>query len=60
MIFHGWLGQIEGFFRKDAIRLIDLDSCVGIDICRLYFSSDHDVSYPRLERFSRVVFDLEG
>ena len=40
--------------------MIEMDSCDGLDIERLESSSDHDVSYPILEGFAQVVFDLEG
>ena len=44
----------------DEMRLIEMDSCDGLDIGRLESSSDCDVAYSRLEGFERVLFDLEG
>ena len=44
----------------DEMRLIEMDSCDGLDIGRLESSLDRDVAYPRLDGFARVVFDLEG
>lgn len=43
---HGWLGQLKGEFGMDEIRLIEMDSCDGIQVGRLESSSDRDVSYP--------------
>ena len=60
MTCHGWLGQLEGFFGLDEIRLIEMASCDGLQVRRLEYSSDRDVAYPRLEGFVRVVFDLGG
>ena len=37
-----------------------MDSCDGLDIGRLEYSLDRDVTYSRLEGFERVLFDLEG
>ena len=44
----------------DEIRMIEIDSCDGIQINRLESSSDRDVAYSRLEGFARVAFDLAG
>ena len=52
LIFHRWLGHLEGFFGLDEIRLIEMDSCDGLDIGRLEYSSGRDVAYPRLVRFA--------
>ena len=49
---HGWLGQLEGFFGLDKIRLIKMALCDGLQIGRLESSLDHDVAYPRLEGFA--------
>ena len=57
MSSHGWLAQLKGFFGVDEIKLIEMSSCDGLDISRLEYSSDHDVAYPRLEGFARLVFD---
>ena len=60
MICHGWLGQLEGFFGMDEMRLIDMDSCDGLDIGKLEYSSNSGIAYLRLVGFSLVVFDLGG
>ena len=60
MIFHGWLGKIEGFFAMDEVKLIEMASCDGVHIGRLESSSECDVAYLRLVDFAQVVFDLGG
>lgn len=60
MSCHGWLGQLEGFFHMDEIKLIKMASCDGLDIGILKYSSDHDIAYLRLELFSQLVFDPGG
>jgi len=49
MSCHGWLGQLEGFFGLDKIRLIKMASCDVLQISKLESSSDRDVAYLRLE-----------
>ena len=49
LICHGRLGQLEGFFSLDEIRLIELASFDVLHIGRLESSLDRDVAYPRLE-----------
>jgi len=38
------LGQLESFFGREEIRLIDLASFDGLQVGRLDYSSDRDVS----------------
>lgn len=57
---HEWLGQLEGFFGMDEIRLIEMASCDGMDIGKLESSLDCDVAYPRLVGFARFVFHQGG
>jgi len=35
MSCHGWLGQLEGFFGREEIRLIDMPSFDGLQVGRL-------------------------
>lgn len=57
---HGWLGQLDGFFGIDEIRLINTDSCDELDIGRLESSLDCGVTYLSSVGFSRLIFDLGG
>jgi len=52
MSCHGWMGQLDGFFGLDKIRLTKMASCDGLDIGRLEYSSDCDVAYSRWEGFA--------
>lgn len=58
LIFHGWLGQLEGFFGQ--VRLIERASCDGLNIGKLESSLDPDVAYLRVEAFVCIVFDTRG
>lgn len=52
LISHGWLGQLEGFFGMEEMKLIEMASSDGLDIGRLESSSDRDVAYLRLVGFA--------
>ena len=60
LICHGQLGQLEGFFGMDEIRLIEMASCDGLQIDMLESSLDRGVANPRLVGFACGVFDPGG
>lgn len=60
MYCKGSLGQLENCFGMDKIGFIEISSCDGLQIGGPVYSLDHDIAYPRLEGFVRVVFDPGG